>query len=166
MTRLPELMASYGRYHRDPRNRATHFIGVPMIVFAVLVALAQTRGPGDWPGLAIAIAAALVVYYVILDVGLGLALGLVYALMIAAAEPIAREGADTAWIVFGVLFVLGWAFQLLGHRIEGNRPALLDNLHQILVAPIFLAAEAAMAMGLCRRLKDAVDRTAARPERA
>ena len=31
------LMVMYARYHRDRRNIATHFVGVPMIVFAVQV---------------------------------------------------------------------------------------------------------------------------------
>ena len=57
MNRLPALMASYGSYHRDPRNRATHFVGVPMIVFALMVGLTLVRIPGDggWPMVAIAV---------------------------------------------------------------------------------------------------------------
>ena len=33
------LLVQYARYHRDQRNIATHFIGVPLIVFAVAVLL-------------------------------------------------------------------------------------------------------------------------------
>ena len=29
-------LAVYASYHRDERNRATHFIGIPAIVFAIL----------------------------------------------------------------------------------------------------------------------------------
>jgi uncharacterized membrane protein YGL010W len=47
---------------------------------------------------------------------------------------------------------------LLGHRIEGNRPALLDNLRQILVAPLFLAAEAGFALGWGRSLQQEIGR--------
>ena len=33
MKSLEQQMAFYTAYHRDARNKATHFIGVPMIVF-------------------------------------------------------------------------------------------------------------------------------------
>jgi uncharacterized membrane protein YGL010W len=35
----PTLLAQYAEYHRDRRNIATHFIGVPMIMFGSLVLL-------------------------------------------------------------------------------------------------------------------------------
>ena len=48
---------------------------------------------------------------------------------------------------FGALFVGGWILQLVGHVFEGRRPALVDNLLQIFVAPIFLMAEVFFALG-------------------
>ena len=36
-----ELLVQYARYHRDRRNIATHFVGIPMIVFALGVLLAR-----------------------------------------------------------------------------------------------------------------------------
>ena len=37
----PTLLAQYAEYHRDRRNIATHFIGVPMIMFGSLVLLSR-----------------------------------------------------------------------------------------------------------------------------
>jgi uncharacterized membrane protein YGL010W len=63
--------------------------------------------------------------------------------------------------VFGVAFVVGWAFQLLGHVFEGRRPALVDNLLQALVAPLFILLEGLFALGLRRdvqrRVEDRLD---------
>jgi hypothetical protein len=36
-----ELLTQYAEYHRDRRNIVTHFVGVPMIVFAVGVLLSR-----------------------------------------------------------------------------------------------------------------------------
>src|SRR6202521_6257224 len=36
-------MSVYGAYHRDARNRATHFVGVPIIIFAPQVAFGWMR---------------------------------------------------------------------------------------------------------------------------
>ena len=39
-------VAVYASYHTDPRNRLTHYFGVPMIAFSVLVLLELwTWGP-------------------------------------------------------------------------------------------------------------------------
>ena len=38
-----QQLAMYSSYHRDPRNRATHFIGIPAIVFSLLVVLGLWR---------------------------------------------------------------------------------------------------------------------------
>ena len=35
MRNATELMVQYAAYHRDRRNIATHFVGIPLIVFAV-----------------------------------------------------------------------------------------------------------------------------------
>ncbi|MDE2050551.1 MAG: DUF962 domain-containing protein, partial [Gammaproteobacteria bacterium] len=42
--RLTRILASYGRFHRDPRNRLTHDFGVPAIIYAVLIPLALHAG--------------------------------------------------------------------------------------------------------------------------
>ena len=49
MTTIEQNLTQYAAYHRDRRNIATHFVGVPMIVFAIVLALAVVEipvGPG------------------------------------------------------------------------------------------------------------------------
>src|SRR4030042_1097070 len=47
MSAATELMSKYAAYHRDRRNIATHFVGIPLIVFAVggLLAKPGARRP-------------------------------------------------------------------------------------------------------------------------
>lgn len=158
--RLTGILASYGRFHRDPRNRRTHYLGVPAIIYAVLIALAlhATTVAGvalRLDRVAIAMAA---LGYISLDVGLGLSLTLALVVLAAAAEATCVLGPSRAATVAGTVFVLGWILQLLGHRLEGNRPALLTNLMQILVAPLYLTAELGFSLGLRRRLRGDVER--------
>lgn len=40
------------------------------------------------------------------------------------------------------VFVAGWAFLFLGHRIEGNHPAFFQGPLYLLVGPIWVAKEA------------------------
>src|SRR3989338_6286423 len=66
-------LAQYAAYHRDRRNIATHFIGIPLIVLAVAVLLSRPGAAlwGLWcsPALLTAIAAGL--FYCRLDLRFG-----------------------------------------------------------------------------------------------
>jgi uncharacterized membrane protein YGL010W len=146
---LEDQMAFYAAYHRDPRNKATHFVGVPLIMLAILVPLSWLRidvaGFGVTAGMLLA--AVVLAYYFILDVPLALAMLAVFGALIWLAESVAPAASARGWAWFGVLFVGGWTLQLVGHVFEGRKPALAANLFQIFVAPIFLAAEVFFALG-------------------
>ena len=43
MKPIEEHMAFYEAYHRHPLNKATHFIGIPLIVFSLLVLLSAQK---------------------------------------------------------------------------------------------------------------------------
>ncbi|HTW75803.1 MAG TPA: Mpo1-like protein [Steroidobacteraceae bacterium] len=157
MDRIATMLRSYGSYHRDPRNRMTHYVGVPLISYAVLAALALVGWPQpSWLPLDRLVLAVLALLYLYWDLRLGLMLtGLLVALA-ALAECTTRLGVGATQGIAAAAFIGGWAMQLLGHRLEGNRPALLDNLRQILVAPMYLTAELAFALGWRTALRAAI----------
>ena len=105
-------------------------------------------------------AAVVLVYYFMLDVPLALAMFVVTCALVWAGQQIADLGAVQGWIWFAILFVGGWILQLVGHVFEGRKPALADNLFQIFVAPIFLAAEVFFALGYKPQLHQRVQRRA------
>jgi uncharacterized membrane protein YGL010W len=162
MKTLEDQMSFYAAYHQDARNKATHFVGVPTIAFSLMIPLGWLRlDAGGMPVTgALVVTVALLAYYLALDLPLGLAMCAVFGLMLWGAEPLAQLplGASAAW--FLALFVGGWALQLWGHVYEGRKPALVDNLFQIFVAPIFLAAEVFFALGYKPRLHEEVQRRA------
>ena len=43
MRKLVDQLSQYAAYHRDRRNIATHFVGIPLIVFAIGVLLARAE---------------------------------------------------------------------------------------------------------------------------
>jgi uncharacterized membrane protein YGL010W len=153
---LEEQMSVYAAYHRNRWNRLTHFIGVPAIVFAILVPMAWVDF-GEGITLAHLFAAATLAYYFALDVPLALAMTVVIAALLLAAESAAAAGMPAAWVWSGTFFVGGWALQLAGHAFEGRKPALMDNLFQVLIAPIFLMAELFFALGFKRDVQMRVE---------
>jgi uncharacterized membrane protein YGL010W len=52
-----------------------------------------------------------------------------------------------------VFFGAGWAFQFMGHAIEGNQPAFFGNPFYLLVGSWWLVRRAAEAVGLRKRSK-------------
>jgi uncharacterized membrane protein YGL010W len=162
MQTLEDQMSFYAAYHQDRRNKATHFVGVPMIIVALFIPLAWLKlsvGPFVITG-ALVFAAAILIYYVFLDPLLALGTTVFTVLFVIAADWLARQGALVGWSAFGVLFVGGWILQLVGHGFEGRKPALADNLFQIFIAPIFLCAELFFALGYKPKLHAAVQERA------
>jgi len=160
MKTLAEHMAFYGSYHRNLHNRLTHFVGVPSIIFAILIPLSLgslTVGDRTFTP-AMIWAAAMTLYYIKLDVLIGIAMGMLFVPLVWGVGRVAELGPAPAYEVFGAVFVLGWIVQLIGHRFEGNKPALTANLFQTLVSPIFLMAELFFALGLKRTLQEEVER--------
>ena len=51
------------------------------------------------------------------------------------------------------LFVIGWAFQFVGHWYEGKKPAFVDDLVGLLIGPMFVVAEAGFLLGLRKPLQ-------------
>ena len=162
MKTLEEQMSVYAAYHQDGRNKATHFVGVPAIVLSLMIALGWLRADiGGFPlSAALVVSVILLAYYLALDIPLGLAMTVVFGLMLWAAEPLSQASFAVSLTWFLVLFVGGWVLQLVGHVFEGRKPALADNLFQIFVAPIFLAAEAFFALGYKPALRKAVEENA------
>ncbi|HET7729333.1 MAG TPA: Mpo1-like protein [Usitatibacter sp.] len=169
MTSIEQNLTQYAAYHRDRRNIATHFVGVPMIVFAIVLALATVVIPvGGFPVTAAALVSlALCLYYFRLDLALGLAMAVVLFAMCAGASEMTHRMSTAAALGWaGAIFAAGWAIQFLGHRFEGMKPAFLDDAKQLLIGPLFVCAEAFFIAGtkpqLRRYIEDRVGPTVAR----
>ena len=102
--------AHYLSEHRHPANKATHFVGIPLLIATTVAAL------------------------VLLD-----------------------------WRVFVGGQLVGWAIQLVGHRIEGNRPVLLHRPSALVMGPLMVLVELGEAFGLrvafARSAREALDET-------
>jgi uncharacterized membrane protein YGL010W len=166
---LEQNLTQYAAYHRDRRNIATHFAGIPMIVFAIVLALATVWIPAGplTVTLAACLSLAASLYYFRLDFRFGLAMALLlFAGCAAASEITHRAGTATSLGIAAALFVVGWALQFLGHRYEGMKPAFYDDARQLLIGPLFVLAEAVFLLGgraaLRRYIEERVGPTMAR----
>ena len=146
-----DLMVQYAAYHRDKRNIATHFIGIPLIVFAIGVLLARVP-LGEFSVAWLVWALATIWYLTRGNLVLGLATSVVNAVLITLAHPLAA-GSITSWLAWGIgAFVVGWIFQFVGHYYEGKKPAFVDDIVGLLVGPMFVVGEWLFAAGWGRDL--------------
>ena len=162
MQTLEQQMSFYAAYHQDARNKATHFVGVPMIIFGLFIALgwARIEALGVTLTAAMLLAAVVLVWYFLLDVPLALAMLVTNGVLLYLAHLVSVQPIATGALWFLVFFGGGWVIQLIGHVYEGRKPALVDNFFQIFVAPIFLAAEVFFALGYKPALHAAVQKRA------
>ena len=157
-----DLLAQYAAYHRDRRNILTHFVGVPLIVFAIGVLLGRpTFGFGSTLVLTpawLAWAAASLWYLTRGNLVVGVAVSIVNFVLLALAQPLADMG-TLGWLGWGFgLFFVGWVIQFVGHYYEGRKPAFVDDLTGLLVGPMFVVAEWLFALGVCRGTAEEIER--------
>ncbi|GIZ13198.1 DUF962 domain-containing protein [Pseudomonas sp. NCCP-436] len=158
MKTLVDHLAQYAAYHRDRRNIASHFIGIPIIVLAVAVLLSRPgiELAGLWLAPATLVALAAAWFYLRLDIRFGLVMSalLVLSLWAAAKLAVASTG---LWLAAGLgLFVIGWIIQFVGHYYEGRKPAFVDDIMGLAIGPLFVVAEVAFLLNLRKEIEQAV----------
>lgn len=159
MKSLVDHLSQYAAYHRDPRNIASHFIGIPLIFVAVAVLLSRPGWPVGTvlvsPALLAAVASAW--FYLRLELRLGALMTVLLGLAVWLGQVLAAQS-TWVWLGSGLgMFVVGWAIQFVGHYYEGRKPAFVDDLTGLIVGPLFVVVEAGFLLGLRGELKRTIE---------
>lgn len=161
MKNIVELMSVYASHHNKTITKVTHFIGIPAILLGIQIILSWLYLPFAYINhfsIAWLALIALLIYYVLLDIYLAL-LSAIFLLPLTIVAQLLSDNHFTwpAFFIFCILFITGWIIQLIGHYFEGKQPALLGNLFQVFIAPIFLIAELCFVFGYRKDLKDKIN---------
>jgi uncharacterized membrane protein YGL010W len=159
MKSLVDHLSQYAAYHRDPRNIASHFIGIPLIVVAVAVLLSRPEWSlgGLWISPAVVVALASAWFYLRLEVKFGVLMTLLMGLSVWAGHVLAQQS-TLVWLSSGLaMFVVGWVIQFVGHHHEGRKPAFVDDVSGLIVGPLFVVAEVAFMLGMRLELKEQIE---------
>jgi len=154
-----EQLSTYKSVHLNKNNLKTHFVGIPLIIWAVLVLMSLLRFPLDGGDFQITLAMVFVlgvlVYYFLLNTRLAIGTVLFILPVLASAEILVRNLENSALIALGV-FTIGWIFQFIGHGYEKAKPAFVDDINQLLIGPFFLMAELFFILGKEKALEDEI----------
>ncbi|QYK00644.1 DUF962 domain-containing protein [Shewanella psychrotolerans] len=148
-----EQLATYKSVHLNPTNIKTHFVGIPLIIWAAFVMLNTIpvnflvlEDSGLVFNVAGLFAAGVLIYYFKLHAKLAIGLLLFILPVLYSSYLVSRL--DEVWMIAIGVFVVGWVFQLIGHKYEKAKPAFIDDLNQLLIGPFFLMAEVYFMLGL------------------
>jgi uncharacterized membrane protein YGL010W len=149
--KLMDMLTGYASAHQHPFNIAIHFVGIPVIMLGVFIALSWANI--DIAGMAINLAhvatLCLFVFYLMLDKIFSIVF-LLYAMPVAllatriGTEPLAVSGTIAAVAFFG-----GYAAQFAGHAVEKSVPVVLKHPVQAnFAAPFFIVVDIFGLLGL------------------
>ncbi|WP_210546049.1 DUF962 domain-containing protein [Rhodoferax sp. PAMC 29310] len=113
-----------------PANEVTHFICVPAVVFSLLGVIWALH-----PLAALATAVLSLAYYFTLSAPFALGMLLMSSAMLAVLYSVPQQN---VLLVSGVVFVVAWAGQFIGHKIEGKKPPFIDDLRFLMIGPLFV----------------------------
>lgn len=140
----------YAESHQHATNKLIHWVCVPLIVFSLLGLvwaipfphldfLGRYNGYVNWATFLIIFS---LIYYARLSVVLALAMLVVIFVVSAGIVTLEKlhnqQGWLPMWQVCLIIFVVAWAGQFIGHKIEGKKPSFLDDLKFLLIGPIWL----------------------------
>ena len=135
MANIETLFADYAAYHQTAGNKLFHRLGIPMIMLSLIgmLTLVPLLDVGtirlDAAMVLIALASA---YYFVIEWRLAIAMATVSILFyfIGGALP---------FLLNLTLFILGWIFQFIGHKVyEHKNPAFFRNFVHLLIGPLWI----------------------------
>lgn len=155
MSKLEKLLSQYAAYHLDHKNIMTHFVGIPLIVFAIMCLTAKASfvvAEFDVTLLLILMVIS-AGYYFSLDRIFGLMMVMIFAISYPFALKIAQLNL-IVWLILSIgIFILGWIIQFIGHFYEKKKPAFMDDVIGLAIGPLFVLAELVFLLGFRKRLQ-------------
>lgn len=138
--RVDRLLAHYAESHRHPTNELIHVVAIPAIMLSIVGLLFAIH-----PWVAYAVVAISLVYYALLRSPVFFVVMLAWTGVLLAAVHVLGS---LVLPVSATVFVVGWIFQFIGHRIEGRKPSFFEDLQYLYVGPLFVAELGLKKLGI------------------
>lgn len=166
MKTITEQLSQYKSVHLNKKNIATHFIGIPLILWSIALFLSSVNIPiwGVELNLLSLTIACTYLYYIMLHPKLAF-----FAILFLSPLFYHASSYSESPYLYGLaagVFILGWAIQFLGHHYEKAKPAFVDDIAQLMIGPLFLVAEVCFALNMFNNLDKRVDDLAQQKRRA
>jgi uncharacterized membrane protein YGL010W len=143
MKSIQQWYDEYAESHQNPTNQKMHFINVPIIYFSI-IGLFMSINPSflqEKIGLANPLienwATILLIFILTFYLRLSFSVFLkmfVFSVISVVGNYYIQQNFNLLYISI-ILFVLAWAGQFYGHKIEGKKPSFFKDLQFLLIGP-------------------------------
>ena len=139
MRSLNSMLDEYAQSHQNRFNQIIHKFCVPTIMFSILgllwsiPALDSMKPNLNWAALT---ALFVMFYYFILSRKYFIIMIPVIGLMYLGNYFLSQT--DYLLVSSIIVFVISWAFQFWGHKVEGKKPSFLKDLLFLLIGPLWV----------------------------
>ena len=125
MKTAEEWLAEYAVTHKNHINERIHMFCVPAIYWSLSALV--------WPPLF----ALVLIFYLLLGRREFMIMATFTFLCLVVVHLISATGLPLMWIAIGV-FVVAWIGQFYGHKLEGRKPAFLNDILFLLIGPLWV----------------------------
>ena len=145
MRTIDQWLSLYGESHQNPTNKNIHRVCVPLIMLSLLALVALIPLPSVFSQYRvnlshIVVLGALVFYFLLSKTFFMLMIGLVTPMLVISHFINEAMGLKEAALLWGLIFILAWIGQFVGHKIEGKKPSFLEDLAFLLIGPLWVVA--------------------------
>ena len=136
---VARLLAHYGESHQNPTNELLHFIAIPLIMLSLLGMMFALH-----PCVAYLFIAASMVYYLRLSLVFLATMVLWSAILLALVHAMGARVLPLSLAIF----VGAWILQFVGHKLEGQKPSLFEDIQSLWVGPLFVLSKLFVKLGI------------------
>ena len=152
MPTIHQWLNEYGESHTNHTNKTIHWICVPLIFFAIVGLLYGIKLPlfisGYQLNMAVIILMLVIVYYFLLSKTLWIGMLLFSLLCLIVCQFIEAVLFMRLWIFALLVFVVAWAGQFYGHKVEGKKPSFIKDIQFLMIGPAWLMSFIYQRLGI------------------
>ena len=126
---VDQLLTHYGQSHQHPTNERIHLVAIPLIMLSLIGLIYELH-----PFAAYVFVGASLIYYLRLSHVFLLSMGLISVIFLSAVQAMGAY----RLLLCGLIFVVAWIFQFIGHKLEGKKPSFFEDIQYLWVGPLFV----------------------------
>ena len=139
-----DWLNDYSLYHKNETNKLIHWICIPLIILSLFGLLSiinfdiQLNNTFYSINIMYVLILTALIFYVRLSITITIGMLLISMLIAYIVNSLSFIEDKDLLQGYGLLFILSWTMQFIGHKIEGKKPAFIKDLKFLLIGPAWL----------------------------
>ena len=147
MKPIQKWLDEYAESHQNPTNIKIHWICVPLIMLSIIGLLANIQlnvnilsayPQYNHAGMILVLFGYIYYYFLSKSLLLGMIPVSIIMLMIVSWL---STFSYPLWLTSLIIFVISWAGQFYGHKIEGKKPSFFKDIQFLMIGPLWLLSK-------------------------